>query len=271
VTALASEAASTVGLFPSPQEQASRQATSSILFVRRDGSTDDDERQQLLEQIVELYADVAGSIASRYRGRGVDLEDLRQAAFLGLVNAVHRYRLETGVPFLGFAIPTIQGEVKRYFRDYAWTIRIPRRLQEVQRLIAAQAPQLEQELNRRPTSAEIAARLQVGADEIDRALAARGCFTLLSLDQPVHAAGELSLGDLLPSEEDRTLAQFEQVDELRPALEALSQRERRVLQLRFVEGWSQAAIAADVGVSQMQISRILTRVLSSLRSRLLAA
>ena len=255
----------------SPEQRAWREATSKALLERRDRSADEVERQRLIEQVVELNADVARSIASRYRNRGVDLEDLEQAACLGLVGAAHRYRPELDVPFLGFAIPTIRGEVKRYFRDYAWTIRIPRRLQELQGLVAACVPQLKQELSRQPTSGEIADRLQVDVLEIERATAARGYFHLLSLDQPIDPAGDLRLVDLVAGGEDQTLLKFEQINQLQPALDDLTSRERRILELRFVEGWSQAAIGADIGVSQMQISRILSRVLDDLRDRLLAA
>ena len=255
----------------SPEQRAVREASTKALLERRGRSTDEIERHRLLEQAVELNADVARSIASRYRNRGVDLDDLEQAACLGLVGAAHRYRPELDVPFLGFAIPTIRGEVKRYFRDHAWMIRIPRRLQELQRLIATTAPQLKQELGRQPTSGEIANRLQVDVADVERASAAHGYFNLLSLDQPLDPAGDLRLLDLVPGNEDQTLLEFEQVSQLQPALDDLPSRERRILELRFVEGWSQAAIGADVGVSQMQISRILGRVLDDLRNRLLAA
>ena len=255
----------------SPEQRAQREGSSKDLLERRQRSTDEGERRRLIDQVVELNADVARSIASRYRNRGVELDDLEQAACLGLVGAAHRYRPELGIPFLGYAIPTIEGEVKRYFRDCAWMIRIPRRLQELQRLIATTAPQLQQELGRPPIPDEIAHRLQVDLTEVQRAISARGYFSLLSLDQPLDPAGDLRLMDLLPGHEDPTLLEFEQADQLQPALNDLPSRDRRILELRFVEGWSQAAIGADVGVSQMQISRILGRVLDDLRDRLLAA
>ena len=255
----------------SPEQRTRRETSSQALLERRERSTDEIERRRLLEEVVELNADVARSIASRYRNRGVDQDDLEQVACLGLVGAVHRYRPELDIPFLGFAIPTIRGEVKRYFRDCAWTIRIPRRLQELQGLMATTASQLDQELGRRPTSAEIATLLQVDVADIERASAARGYFSMLSLDQPLDPAGDLRLLDLVPGNEDQTLLKLEHVSQLQPVLDDLPSRERRILELRFVEGWSQAAIGADVGVSQMQVSRILGRVLDDLRDRLLAA
>jgi RNA polymerase sigma-B factor len=254
-----------------PAERAAREAASRDLLERRERSTDESERQRLLEQVVELNIEVAQSIAHRYRERGADLDDLEQVACLGLVNAARRYRPELGIPFLGFAIPTIRGEVRRYFRDSAWTIRIPRRLQELQWLIGAQAPGLKQELGREPTPTELAARLNLDLVEVTKALSARGCFNVLSLDQPVDVTGDLTLGDLLAHDEDNTLRMFEHVDQLQPVLDDLSARERRILQLRFVEGWTQSDIGADIGVTQMQVSRILRRILDSLRKRLQAA
>jgi RNA polymerase sigma factor (sigma-70 family) len=147
---------------------------------RRAASTDEDERQRLLEEVVELNIEMARGIARRFRGRGAEADDLEQVAYLGLVKAAHHYRLDADTPFIGFAIPTIRGEVKRYFRDCAWTVRIPRRLQELQGTIAAKLPELEQELNREPTPAEIAEHLGVEAAEVEQALAAKGCFNVLS-------------------------------------------------------------------------------------------
>jgi RNA polymerase sigma-B factor len=271
VTALSHNAFPVPEIILSPQQRAQREKATKALLERRMCSIDESERQRLLEQVVELNADVAHSIASRYRNRGVDLEDLQQAACLGLLGAAHRYRPELDIPFLGFAIPTIRGEIKRYFRDYAWTIRIPRRLQELQRLIATRSAQLKQELGRQPTSDEIANHLQVDVTQVEEAMAARGYFSTLSLDQPIGTAGQLLLGDVVAGGEDQALLRFEQVSQLQPALDDLPSRERRILELRFVEGWSQAAIGADIGVSQMQISRILGRILDDLRDRLLAA
>lgn len=259
------------GQLSTPAERAAREAASREFLERRERSVDETERQRLLEQVVELNIEIARSIAHRYRERGADLDDLEQAACLGLVNAARRYRPELGIPFIGFAIPTIRGEVRRYFRDYAWTIRIPRRLQELQWLVRAHAPQLKQELGREPSPAELAARLNLEVADVTRALAARGYFNVLSLDHPVDMTGGLTLGDLVADEGDRALSLFEQVDELQPALDDLTPRERRLLHLRFVEGWTQSDIGADIGVSQMQVSRILRRILDGLRERLQAA
>lgn len=251
----------------SARDRAARESATQELFERRERSTGEAERQELLEAIVELNIEIARGIAQRFRNKGPDLEDLEQVAYLGLVKAAHGYRPAAETPFIGYAIPTIRGEVKRYFRDCAWTVRIPRRLQELQGMIAAKLPILEQELGREPNSAEIAERLGVEAEEIDRAKAAHGCFRVLSLDRPEVEAG-LTLADVVADEADRTLDQLETIDMLRPVLAELSDRDREILQLRFVDGLTQTDIATEIGVSQMQVSRLLRQILDNLRDSL---
>jgi RNA polymerase sigma-B factor len=252
----------------SVDERAARESATRDLLERREASTDEFERQELLEAVIELNIEIARGIARRFRGRGAEAEDLEQVAYLGLVKAAHHYRLDADTPFIGFAIPTIRGEVKRYFRDCAWTVRIPRRLQEMQGTIAAKIPLLEQQLNREPTPAEIAEHLGVEAAEVEQALAAKGCFNVLSLDRPSDADADLTLADVVADEEDRSVDQLETVDMLQPVLEDLGPRERRILHLRFIEGWTQSEIGKDIGVSQMQVSRVLRRILDELRDKL---
>ncbi|GAA1524882.1 SigB/SigF/SigG family RNA polymerase sigma factor [Kribbella lupini] len=248
-------------------DRAAREAATHELLERRAASTDEAERQQLLEQVVELNLEMAKGIARRFRGRGAEADDLEQVASLGLLKAAHHYRLDADTPFIGFAIPTIRGEVKRYFRDCAWTVRIPRRLQEMQGTIAGKLPELEQQLNREPTPAEIADHLDVEPAEVEQALAARGCFNVLSLDRPAETDADLTLADVV-ADEDNSIDQLEAVDMLQPVLEDLGPRERRILQLRFIEGWTQSEIGKDIGVSQMQVSRVLRRILDDLRAKL---
>ena len=252
----------------SAEDRAARESATRELLERREASTDEFERQELLEAVIELNIEIARGIARRFRGRGAEAEDLEQVAYLGLVKAAHHYRLDADTPFIGFAIPTIRGEVKRYFRDCAWTVRIPRRLQEMQGTIAAKIPVLEQELNREPTLAEIAEHLGVEAGEVEQAMAAKGCFNVLSLDRPSDVDADLTLADVVADENDRSVDQLETVDMLQPVLEDLGPRERRILQLRFIEGWTQSEIGKDIGVSQMQVSRVLRRILDELRAKL---
>jgi RNA polymerase sigma-B factor len=235
---------------------------------RRAASIDESERQQLLEEIVELNLEMAKGIARRFRGRGAEADDLEQVAYLGLVKAAHHYRLEAETPFIGFAVPTIRGEVKRYFRDCAWTVRIPRRLQELQGTIAQKVPELEQRLNREPTRAELAEYLEVEVAEVDQALAARGCFNVLSLDRPAEADADLTLADVVADDNDGGVDRLETVEMLQPVLAGLSDRDRRILHLRFVESRTQAEIGREIGVSQMQVSRVLRSILDRLRDQL---
>lgn len=250
----------------SAEDRALRESATQELFERKARSTDEAEREQILAAIVELNIEIARGIAQRFRHRGPDPEDLEQVACLGLVKAANGYRLDADTPFIGYAVPTIRGEVKRYFRDCAWTVRIPRRLQEVQGLISAKLPQLEQELGREPGVDEIADRLGLEIEEVNQAFEAHGCFSTLSLDRS-EAAG-YTLAEVVADDDDPTFSQLEAVDMLQPLLECLSDRDRRILQLRFVEGWTQADIGAEIGVSQMQVSRLLRLILDGLRARL---
>lgn len=247
--------------------RAAREAATRELLERRERSTSEAERQELLAEVIELNIEIARGIAHRFRHRGPDAEDLEQVAYLGLVKAAHGYRLDADTPFIGYAVPTIRGEVKRYFRDCAWTVRIPRRLQELQGVIAAKLPQIEQELGREPSPAEISKYIDAETEEVEQALAARGCFNVLSLDRPEADAG-LTLAETVADDDDTSMDQLETIDMLQPVLNDLSSRDRRILQLRFVEGRKQADIGAEIGVSQMQVSRLLRQILDQLRHRL---
>lgn len=223
------------------------------------------ERQRLLDEVVVANIQVARSIAGRYRNRGIALEDLEQVACLALVRAAQRFDPERSDDFLTFAVPTISGEVKRYFRDHGWVVRPPRRVQEVQALLSKD----ERLSNGHPeTVAETAERLDLSVEDVVRAKSANGCFTADSLDAPLGETGE-PRGNLLADED-----QFSEWDavEARTMLHTLtrelSPRERLIVYLRFVEDRSQAEIGEEVGVSQMQISRLLNRILSRMRTRL---
>jgi RNA polymerase sigma-B factor len=249
-----------------PKQRRDR-ATRSLLDQRAN-STDQEERQSLLEQAIELNLGIAHSIASRFRGRGVESDDLDQVAYLGLLKAARSYRPDTETPFLAYAVPTIRGEVKRYFRDCSWTVRIPRRLQELQGSIAAVRPQLVQDLQRDPTLEEIAEAIGVQTGDIEAAIAADGCFSVLSLDRPMDGESTVSLADTIAAEEDSAFEQTEAVAVLAPVLNDLAPRERKILELRFVEGHTQADIGAEIGVSQMQVSRLLRGILDRLRDQI---
>jgi RNA polymerase sigma-B factor len=255
-----------VTVLAEPKHQ--RDLTTRSLLDQRARSTDEEVRQSLLDQAIELNLGIAHSIASRFRGRGVESDDLDQVAYLGLVKAARSYRPDTETPFLAYAVPTIRGEVKRYFRDCSWTVRIPRRLQELQGSIASVRPQLVQDLQRDPTLEELAEALNTTVADVEDALAADGCYSVLSLDRPIDGESTASLADTIADEEDSAFERTEAVAMLEPVLNDLAPRERKILELRFVEGHTQADIGAEIGVSQMQVSRLLRGILDRLREQI---
>jgi RNA polymerase sigma-B factor len=239
--------------------------TDTIVSDLRDARRDAEQRE-LTRQLIETNASVARSMAARYRNRGVDLDDLEQVALLGLTKAAQRFDPDAGHDFLSFAVPTIRGELRRYFRDQGWMVRPPRRVQDLQARMAAAQDELEPRLGRSPRPSEIAEHLGVDLSDVIEALAADGCFTPTSLDATV-GDGTSSLGDLL-GHEDRALAWTEARVVLAPVLRRLSPRDRRILHLRFFEERTQQEIADDIGVTQMQVSRLLSRILRDLRQDL---
>ena len=227
----------------------------------------DADRRRLLDKVVRLHLDVARSIAARYRGRGEPIEDLEQVAYVGLAKAVQGFEPAYGKSFLSYAVPTISGEVKKHFRDCSWAVRPPRRIQDLQGRIAARASELHQELAQSPTPAKIAQSLGAPIDDVIEALASNGCFTPTSLDQSVGAPGSASLGDLLGCH-DRDLARMETHVTLAPVLRELPERDRLILNLRFFHDQTQSEIADQLGVTQMQVSRLLAGILQRLRRQL---
>jgi RNA polymerase sigma-B factor len=255
---------------PSPVEvapDAGRSEITARLLVRIAGTTDELERQRLRDEVVVLNMGVARAIAARYRDRGIGRDDLVQAAYVGLVKAVAGFDPSFERDFLSYAVPTVAGEVKRYFRDFGWTVRPPRRVQELQAQISRASGELSQSLRRSPTPREVAEFLCVEVDAVIEALAADGCFTPASLDVPVGEDGSASLGELLGGE-DEDLGRAEARILLAPAVRRLAERDRRILELRFFHGWTQEQIAGEIGVTQMQVSRLLARILGDLRAEL---
>ncbi len=210
--------------------------------------------------MVVRYLPLAGVVANRYRRRGVDFDDLEQVARLGLIKSVRRWRPERG-RFLAYAMPTIDGEVKRHFRDSGSTIRIPRVLYESQPRVAAAQRTLRQELGREPSSHEIAGRAGIAEHLVrDVRAATTSCQVLSTDDESLKGQPDTGAEHDLSTVAART--------RLRPALGALSDRERRIVALRFIWGQSQLEIAGAVGVSQMQVSRVLRAALEKMRQRL---
>jgi RNA polymerase sigma-B factor len=249
------------------RSRAERSQLTSELISQAYESDDPTERRRLLGEVIVANVGVARAVASRYRSRGVPLEDLEQAALEGLVKAVHRFEPSMGKDLLTYAVPTIRGEVQRYFRDHSWMIRPPRRVQELQWRIARSVEGLEQELGREPEPAEIQRDTGATEAELQEAMAGYGCFHPPSLDRPVNGS-TLSLGDAIADDDVEgtgSLASVEARRTVAPAMSTLSDRDRRVVYLRFFEERSQSEIGSALGVTQMQVSRLLSRILRDLR------
>ncbi|MGC1213085.1 MAG: SigB/SigF/SigG family RNA polymerase sigma factor [Micromonospora sp.] len=226
------------------------------------------DRPALRDQVIEAWLPLANHLAFRYSGRGEPNGDLAQTAALGLIKAVDRFDASRGVDFAGFAIPTILGEIKRHFRDRTWNIRVPRRLQELRLRISEANGTLMQTLNRAPTVADIAAHLDITEEEVLEGLEGARAYNAVSLSTPIGDGDSATeLADTLGAEDN----EFE-LAELRvalgPALATLDEREQKILTLRFYGNLTQSEIAARVGVSQMHVSRLLTRALTKLRGQL---
>ncbi|MBF6236752.1 RNA polymerase sigma factor SigF [Nocardia otitidiscaviarum] len=232
---------------------------------------DDPHRAEIREQIMHLCLPLAEHIARRFAGRGEEFEDLHQIATLGLVLAVDRFDVSRGSGFLSFAVPTIMGEVRRHFRDHTWALRVPRRTKEIQRNIGPAVDRLTQRLRRQPTAREIAAELGVELTEVTQALIARTAYKADSLDAAAHTEDDNPAPrtvDTLGTEEP-CYRLLEDAMAVRPLIAALPERERRILTMRFYQHMTQSQIAAQLRVSQMQVSRILSRTLAKLRHQAL--
>lgn len=224
------------------------------------------EHDHRRDDVVERCLPLAEHIARRFDGRGEPHDDLVQVARLGLVKAVDRYDVTNGADFVSFAVPTIMGEVRRHFRDTGWAVRVPRRMKELHLSLNGAIGKLSQNLGRPPTVKELADELGVEIDDVQDGLTAGNAYNTVSVDRSVTADGQPlvdSLGDY-----DDALTQVENHEALRPLLDALPERERTVLLLRFFGNLTQSEIAAKIGVSQMHVSRLLTRTLAQLRDQL---
>ncbi len=225
--------------------------------------------QQLLDYVVEINMGVANSVARRYYHRGIDEDDLLQVAYLALTRAARDFDHGRHGDFLSYAVPTIRGELKKHFRDQGWTVRPPRRVQETQAKVGRAEGDLVQELGRTPTPEEVADRIGAEVTDVVEAGSADGCFAPSSLDRPVNRddAESASLGDLLGTE-DRGHKAAEARVALAPAVRQLEDRDQRILYLRYFEERTQQEIADDIGVTQMQVSRLLSRIQRDLRQEL---
>jgi RNA polymerase sigma-B factor len=228
----------------------------------------DASRTAARTQAIEWYLPMATHFARRYNGRGQPLADLVQVATIGLIKAVDRYDPGRGVAFSSYAIPTILGEIKRHFRDTAWNIRIPRRLQELTMQLTGATEDLAHTLHRAPTTAELAAHLGVSQREVLAAQRSAYAYQPVSLERLQTDSQDSRLLDLLGAPDPGHEAAEQRVT-LRVVLSRLPKREQRIIMMRFVAGLTQTQIAMDIGVSQMQVSRLLNRTLAQLRAEML--
>ncbi|MEU1852982.1 RNA polymerase sigma factor SigF [Streptomyces sp. NPDC019990] len=218
--------------------------------------------------LVELNLALVKFAASRFRSRSEPMEDIIQVGTIGLIKAIDRFELSRGVEFPTFAMPTIVGEIKRFFRDTSWSVRVPRRLQELRLDLAKAGDELAQKLDRAPTVAELAERLGLTNDEVVEGMAASNAYTASSLDaQPEEDDSEGALADRI-GYEDHGLEGIEYIESLKPLIAELPPRDRKILSLRFVAGMTQSEIGEELGISQMHVSRLLSRTLVRLRKGL---
>jgi len=224
-------------------------------------------RAALRDRAIEAWLPLARHLAHRYAGRGEPTDDLVQTALVGLIKAVDKFDPSRGVDFAGYAIPTVIGEIKRHFRDRTWSVRVPRRLQELRLAITEANASLTHTLGRSPTVADVASHLGVSEDDVVEGLEGARAYSAASLSAPVGAEGATELGDTLGAVD----AEFEVAETrvaLGPALASLDEREQRIVTLRFYGNLTQSQIAYQVGISQMHVSRLLARALTKLRGQL---
>lgn len=247
----------------------SRRRVKTARLLSRARASVGEARERYENEVIRINLEVALDVARRYHGRGIPAEDIDQVACLGLTKAVRGFDPTLGDDFLSYAVPTLRGEVRRYFRDAGWTVRPPRSVQEVQTRVTSAEADLYQELGRTPRPSEIAVHLDIPLALVIDSINAVGCFAPDSLDAP-HPEGDPEppaerLGDLDPA-----FASAEARLALKPLMAGLSPRDRRIIELRFFDNRTQAQIGAEVGVTQEQVSRLLTGILAKLRRSLAA-
>ncbi|MCA1222573.1 RNA polymerase sigma factor SigF [Streptomyces sp. 8L] len=230
-----------------------------------DGSA---ERADLRNRLVRMHLPLVEHLARRFRNRGEPLDDLTQVATIGLIKSVDRFDPDRGVEFSTYATPTVVGEIKRHFRDKGWAVRVPRRLQELRLSLTTATAELSQQHGRSPTVHELAERLGISEEEVLEGLESANAYSTLSLDVPDTDDESPAVADTLGAE-DEALEGVEYRESLKPLLEDLPPREKRILLLRFFGNMTQSQIAQEVGISQMHVSRLLARTLAQLRERLL--
>ncbi|AQT74355.1 RNA polymerase subunit sigma [Streptomyces sp. fd1-xmd] len=250
---------------PDPRDRSSARALFVELRALPDGSP---EKAELRNRLVRMHLPLVEHLARRFRNRGEPLDDLTQVATIGLIKSVDRFDPDRGVEFSTYATPTVVGEIKRHFRDKGWAVRVPRRLQELRLSLTTATAELSQQHGRSPTVHELAERLGISEEEVLEGLESANAYSTLSLDVPDTDDESPAVADTLGAE-DEALEGVEYRESLKPLLEGLPPREKRILLLRFFGNMTQSQIAQEVGISQMHVSRLLARTLAQLREKLL--
>ncbi len=254
---------------PSARQISTREQSHTLFLELTDRGTTDARRVECREELVRLHLPLVDHCARRFMNRGEPLDDLVQVGTIGLIKSVDRFDSDRGVEFSTYATPTILGEIKRYFRDKGWAIRVPRRLQELRMSISSVTGDMSQELGRSPTPREIAEKLGISVEEVMEGLESANAYSTLSLDagdSSEDGAGNSMLDTL--GVDDDGLEHVEIRESIKPLIEQLPPREKRILLLRFFRGMTQSQIAEEIGVSQMHVSRLLNRTLAQLRNSL---
>ena len=248
--------------------EATRRRSAELFAQLRDDTVTEPSREEARERLVHLHLPLVEHCARRFRNRGEPLEDLVQVGTIGLIKSIDRFDLDRGVEFSTYATPTIIGEIKRYFRDKGWAIRVPRRLQELRMQIGATSAELTQSLGRSPTARELAERIGCTVEEILEGIESSNAYSTLSLD--AGESDEDGPGTMLDAigVDDENLEHVEIRESIKPLLDQLGAREKRILLLRFFKNMTQSQIAEEIGVSQMHVSRLLSRTLEQLRTSL---
>ncbi|MFE7935028.1 RNA polymerase sigma factor SigF [Streptomyces sp. NPDC057456] len=232
------------------------------------------EYQYVRNTLIEMNLSLVRYAAGRFRGRGDSMEDIVQVGTIGLIKAIDRFELTREVEFTSFAIPYIVGEIKRFFRDTSWAVHVPRRLQEARVELAKATEELQTRLGRMPTTRELSQLMSLSEEEVIEARKASNGYTSASLDAALTsdggADGESVLADFLGAEEP-ALELVEDFHSLAPLIAELDDRERRIIHMRFVEERTQAEIGKELGISQMHVSRLISRMVQRLRTGLLGA
>ncbi len=241
-----------------------------VLFVRLRGLEEGTKEYSYVRNtLVELNMGLVRHAASRFAHRSESMDDIVQVGVVGLIKAINRFEPERGLEFVTYALPTVSGEIKRHFRDTSWSVHVPRRLQELRIELARASEALHGELGREPTTLELSARMGVPTEDVVQAQIAANAYTAGTLETPGNDEDDHALHDRL-GEVEPALETIENILSLKHTVAALSERERVILHLRFVEELTQAQIGQRIGVSQMQVSRLLANILATLREALVA-